>query len=133
MVTSKEEADFIDNLNALPEKARSSKETLQYLVTKHYVVLKAAHDRGYSYEELTPFFKKFFHREIRGETLRKYMSRAKAELMNKGDKEKSPSKKAAKPHASPSKHGQLKPSKEELKDRVFSKPDDKIKGKFQNM
>lgn len=133
MTTPENDEQFIETITSLPKKKRSRGVTLQDLVTKHYVILKDAHERGYSYEELAPFFKESFGRVIKGDTLRKYMSRAKAELTNEGDIEKSPSQKTAELPALPSEKIQPKPSKKALKDRVFSKPNDRIKDKFQDM
>ena len=76
-ITPEAEAAFIDNIEGLEGDKDSTKESLQGFVIKHYPMLKAARDRGNSYEEIAPIFDKTLGVIIRPETLRKYMSQAK--------------------------------------------------------
>lgn len=87
-ITPDEEAAFIEKIEGLDGDKDSAKESLQGFVTKHYPMLKAARDRGNSYEEIARIFDKTLSVSIRPETLRKYMSQAKKKHSTKGSSEK---------------------------------------------
>ena len=76
-ITPEKETAFIEKIERLEGGKDSTKESLQGFVTKHYPMLKAARDRGNSYEEIALIFDEMLSFTIRPDTLRKYMSQAK--------------------------------------------------------
>lgn len=70
---------LIEKLNELPKKTRRKKrkDTLQDKVIQWYPILKEAHDKGYTYEELVDFIQDEMGISIAAGTLRKYMAFAK--------------------------------------------------------
>ena len=132
------EAAFIEEIQSLPSKPRQSKRiTLRDLVAKHYSILKPAHDRGNTYEELAIIFEKRLAVSISSGTLRKYMAYAKRQIsMQIDDVEPSSLKLSESSSSQPASQDQptLKTISLERRKRLFGDAQiDDIESEFENL
>lgn len=80
------ETAFVERIQSLSSKPRQrTKTTLRDLVVKYYPILKPAHERGNTYEELALIFEEELSVSISSGTLRKYMAYAKKQVSTQID------------------------------------------------